>query len=94
MRTEACVCGGCITAPSLSVSAPYVEAHNATLLHRVWRSIEGIQMIEHAVDPLILAELIPSRPVDYRAPRRPTTGDTPVDSVQGDADTSASEGAA
>lgn len=37
MRTERCVCGGSITAPDLSVSAPYVEAHGRSFQHKDWR---------------------------------------------------------
>ena len=93
MRTEPCICGGCITAPSLAASGPYVEAHNGTLLHRVWRSLEGIHSIAPTVDPQLLRELLPSGD-GYRDPRRPTAGATPVDPVQGDSGASASEGAA
>ena len=70
VRSEICLCGGLITAPSLDESAPYIEAHNASLLHRVWRWCN-----------------------DYRVPRRPTAGETPVDFVQGDTGASASEDA-
>jgi len=42
MRTEPCVCGGTITAPDLSVAAPYIEGHNATPEHYAWRLRNGI----------------------------------------------------
>jgi hypothetical protein len=42
MRTEPCVCGTTITAPSLAVSAPYIEGHNATPEHYAWRLRAGI----------------------------------------------------
>ena len=32
-----CACGTTITAPSLAVSAPYIEGHNATPAHYAWR---------------------------------------------------------
>lgn len=83
MRTEACACGGCITAPSLRQAGPYVEAHNASLLHRTWRALSGLARRESYVDPDILAELIPAPFKAYRDPRRRPTAGTASRDVSG-----------
>lgn len=65
MRTEPCVCGGSITAPSLDASGPYVEAHGRNTQHRLWRyAHEGWAWIAH--------ELLNTRPPEYDPRRRPT----------------------
>lgn len=72
MRTETCLCGGSITAPSLDASAPYVEAHGRTPRHRAWRaSQEGWGWLER--------ELLNTRPPDYYPRRRPTVAANPCD---------------
>jgi hypothetical protein len=42
VRTERCVCGGTITAPSLEVAGPYIEGHNSSPEHFVWRLRQDI----------------------------------------------------
>lgn len=94
MRTEPCACGGCITAPSLRQAAPYVEGHNATMLHQMWRVFVGIVAPSRPIDPDIFAELIHSRPPTYRDPRRPTASTNPRDVSGSTTGTSGVEGAA
>lgn len=80
-----CLCGGLICAPSLAASAPYVEAHNATALHRSWRVITAaravslpleVQTLTVERDRSLEAELVMRHPDTYRDPRRqrPTAG--------------------
>jgi hypothetical protein len=56
MRTELCICGGLIVAPSLAESAPYVEAHGFLPGHQAWRARkEGWHVAprrERPTDPL------------------------------------------
>lgn len=79
MRTEQCVCGGIITAPSLALAGPYVEAHGRTPFHQVWRQRQGID--ENGWLGRFLVELINIRPAPYDDPRRerPTAGLSPRD---------------
>jgi hypothetical protein len=70
MRTEECVCGGLIVAPSLRASAPYVEAHGRSVRHGIWRARHGD---ERTWLSSFLVELVNVRPIPYRDPRRPTT---------------------
>jgi hypothetical protein len=55
VRTELCVCGGLIVAPSLAEAAPYVEAHGFLPGHQAWRAKkEGWHVLpqrERSTDP-------------------------------------------
>jgi hypothetical protein len=78
MRTEQCVCGGFIVAPSLPLAGPYVEAHGRTPFHQVWRNRQGIE--ENGWLARFLVELINIRPAPYDPRReRPTAGLLPRD---------------
>lgn len=74
MRTEPCVCGGFITAPTERDAPRAVAEHNASTLHRIWRTLEGIEPMDRGVDEDTLMqlqrELIPSGIRDYIDPRR------------------------
>ena len=37
MRTEPCVCGGLVSAPSVFEAQPAILRHNMSLTHAVWR---------------------------------------------------------
>jgi hypothetical protein len=60
MRTEQCVCGGTITAPSLSVAAPYIEGHNASPEHYGWRLRNGISRERPTAVPIACDVSMPS----------------------------------
>lgn len=85
MRTVLCVCGDSISAPSLELSAPYVEGHNASQAHQEWR--------HRQVRRSFLDERLPTGLMSYRAPRQPTaatvicdvSGNTSGASAGGDA---------
>jgi hypothetical protein len=64
VRTEACACGGSITAPSLERSGQYVAAHVASPVHQTWRN--GFVLSDLAL------EGVPRGLRDYRDPRRHT----------------------
>lgn len=76
MRTEPCLCGGLITAPSLKVSQPYVEAHNSTIAHLLWRALTfGWVTPRPDFDPALERERLMNHPPAYLDPRRrPTAG--------------------
>lgn len=73
MRTERCCCGGIIVAPSLRAAAPYVEGHNATPLHTLWRHRNEPCLLGRHDQEWCEAEKLNGRPTTYRDPR-PTAG--------------------
>lgn len=54
MRTEACVCGGTITAPNWQAAGPYIEGHNVSPQHYVWRLRNGISRERPTADRIVV----------------------------------------